>query len=69
MKISIQSIAAILVADIDIFLLQNENQMADNDKEFYTKEEVRNQLEKTNLKFCEVMTKVGYNIKSHFLIK
>ena len=38
MKISIQSIAAILVADIDIFLLQNENQMADNDKEFYTKE-------------------------------
>ena len=55
MKISIQSIAAILVADIDIFLLQNENQMADNDKEFYTKEEVRNQLEKTNLKFCEVI--------------
>ena len=43
--------------------------MADNDKEFYTKEEVRNQLEKTNLKFCEVMTKVGYNIKSHFLIR
>lgn len=62
MDTSIKSLLAIVMADIDIFLLKKEDQLTDNDKEFYTKSEIREQLCKTMFKTVDAMTKVGFDI-------
>lgn len=51
-----------VMADIDIFLLKTEDQTADNDKEFYTKSEIRRQLHKTMLRTVKAMDKVGFDV-------
>jgi hypothetical protein len=43
---TLKEFLAIVMADIDIFLLQDETQTKDKDK-LYTKEEIRSQLEAT----------------------
>ena len=50
---TLRELLAIFVADIDIFLLQNESQTKDNDK-IYTKEEIREQLHRTMDKFVNL---------------
>ena len=62
-NVSIKSLVAMVVADIDIFLLQAEDQTEDNDKEFFTKSEIRGQLHKTMINTCKAMHKVGFNIE------
>jgi hypothetical protein len=49
-EVTLKSFIALIMADIDIFLLQEENQQTDKDK-LFTTEEIRNQLEKTMIKF------------------
>jgi hypothetical protein len=51
--ITLRELLAIFVADIDIFLLQDESQTKDNDK-IYTKEEIREQLHRTMDKFVNL---------------
>ena len=60
---------AITMADVDIFLLQNEEQTGDNDKESFTREEVRNQLRSTMVRMCDVLIAAGYNIEQPLLWK
>ena len=53
---SLEELLAIFCADIDIFLLQDEAQENDLDK-VYTKDEIRQQLEKTLIKFTSLPVK------------
>ena len=62
-NLSIKFLVATVIADIDIFLLQTEDQMEDNDKEFFTKSEIREQLSKIMIKTCKAMDKAGFNIE------
>ena len=49
-QVTLKTFCSMLMADIDIFLLQEEDQKTDKDK-LYTKEEIREQLHKS-LKKC-----------------
>jgi hypothetical protein len=49
-SISLEKLLCMFCADIDIFLLQDETQKNDLDK-IYTKEEIREQLKRTLIKF------------------
>ena len=40
-ELNLKSLIAVIVADIDVYLLQNEEQTGDNDKESFTREEIR----------------------------
>lgn len=59
--VSIANLIAITLADVDIFLLQDESQTKDLDK-VYTTEEIRNQLHKTNIKLVETLINLGYDV-------
>jgi hypothetical protein len=61
--LNLESLLAFMLSDIDINLLQNEEQTGDNDKEYYTKEEIREQLSSTGGKFIAVLKDLGYDIK------
>jgi len=61
-KLNLEYLIAFLLSDIDINLLQNEEQTGDNDKEHYTKEEIRKQLSSTGGKFVAVLKELGYDI-------
>ena len=60
-EISLKNIFAITMADIDIFLLQNEEQTEDLDK-VYTKEEIRSQLENSLIKILNIFEDQMVNI-------
>lgn len=61
MKLTLSSLVAIVVADIEIFLLLSEDQKTDNDKETFTREEIREQLSKTSLKVYAVLKKCDFD--------
>lgn len=44
---TLKHIVARVLADVDIFLLQDESQTKDNDKEYFHRNEIREQLMKT----------------------
>ena len=46
-ELTIKTLLAMVMADIDIFLLQNKEQTADNDKKSFSREEIREQLKKS----------------------
>jgi hypothetical protein len=52
---TLKEFLAIIMADIDIFLLQDETQTKDKDK-LYTKDEIRSQLEATLKKVVNLPT-------------
>jgi hypothetical protein len=52
-NISLKDLLTIFSADVDIFLLQDEAQENDLDK-LYTKDEIREQLEKTLIKITSL---------------
>ena len=60
-NISIKTLLVMTMADIDIFLLQNEEQTADK-VGVYTKDQIREQLENTAAKMCTTLEKLGCNI-------
>ena len=58
--ISIKNLIAITLADVDVFLLQDESQTKDLDKVFTT-EEIRNQLHQTAIKLNDALINLGYD--------
>jgi hypothetical protein len=66
-EFSLRLFIGLFAADVDIFLLQNKEQTADNDKEFFTRDEIRSQLEATVSKFANVMQHLGYNLDKPLL--
>lgn len=54
-------LVSMTVADVDIFLLQNEEQTADNDKESFSREEIREQLSKTVRNLVIGLEKAGFD--------
>ena len=62
MELNLKLLLAMFCADVDIFLLQNEAQTADNEKEFYTKEEIREQLQSSLNKTLKALSQMGVNI-------
>jgi len=68
-QLNLKNLMAITMADVDIFLLQNEEQTGDNDKESFTREEVRNQLRSTMVRMCDVLIAAGYDIEQPLLWK
>lgn len=67
-QLTLRTLLAITLADVDIFLLQDETQTKDLEKEFTT-EEIRNQLLETMAKICSILEKFGYNIDQPLLSK
>lgn len=61
-NLTIKSLLAMTMADIDIFLLQEEDQKTDKKKDSFTKQEIRDQLEETMKKVCRVLQSHGCNI-------
>ncbi len=57
--LNLNDILTLLVADIDIFLLQNKEQTADLDK-VYTTEEIRNQLERSKDKIYSIIKELTF---------
>ena len=66
--LTLKSLIAMTVADIDICLLQNEDTTADTEKQF-TKEEVTEQLEKTMHNVCSALIKTGFDIDEPLITK
>jgi len=66
-EFSLRLFIGLFAADVDIFLLQNKEQTADNDKEFFTRDEIRSQLKATVSKFANVMQHLGYNLDKPLL--
>ena len=62
-NLNMKYLIAFLLADIDIFLLQSKAQSGDNEKEFFTREEIREQLKKSGKKMCEVLSRSGIDIE------
>lgn len=60
-QLSIVSLIGLLVADIDVYLIGDESDTKDLDKVF-TAEKIRNQLENSSEKLCNVLTDLGYDI-------
>ena len=63
-ELTIKTLIAMTMADVDIFLLKNEQQTADNDKESFTREEIREQLHSTISNVCSGLKKAGYSINA-----
>jgi hypothetical protein len=64
--LSLATLIALLGADIEIFLLKEEDQETDIDK-LYTPEEIREQLFASEAKVLDVLTKLGFDV--HKLLK
>ena len=62
--VTIRSFLALVLADVDIFLLMNEEQTADNDQDTFTREEIRTQLKNTMVKTARVLDDMGYDINA-----
>ena len=67
-KVNLKFIIAHIMADIDIFLLQDETQTKDLDK-VYTKEEIREQLHKTANKMVSTLKQLGFDLDSTLQMK
>jgi len=60
-EVTIKWLLASAMADIDIFLLREKNQIDDKNQTF-TAEEIRTQLRKTFSKMCHVGAKIGFDL-------
>lgn len=69
MELTLNSLVALTVADIDIFLLKTEDQKHDNDKEVFTRAEIREQLSKTAKKVQNVLRILDFSINEPLLNK
>jgi hypothetical protein len=65
--LSLKSLVAIIMADIDIFLLKEEDQETDRVNKLFTVNEIREHLTKTMAKSCDVLKKAGFNIDKPLL--
>jgi hypothetical protein len=66
-KLNLEYLIGFILSDIDINLLQNENQTGDNEKENFTKEDIREQLSSTGGKFIAVLKDLNYDMSKPLL--
>jgi hypothetical protein len=59
--LNLRNLVAIILADIDVFLLQDETQTKDLDR-IYDKNDIRNQLHKSGSKIVNVLSESGFDI-------
>jgi len=59
-ELTIEWLLAFFCSDVDIFLLKDNTQEKDNEKEYYHKEEIRSQLKSSMSKIIDVLK--GNNI-------
>ena len=62
-ELNLQWLLSFTMADIDIFLLKEDDQETDK-AQLYTKEEIRLQLEKSLIKILTVIRDCGYDIQT-----
>jgi|SRR5690606_1033027 len=62
-EVTIETLLAMVMADIDIFLLQDDKQLNDLNKT-YTTQEIRSQLENTLIKISKVFEQKQINRKT-----
>lgn len=62
MDLTLKTLLAMTVADIDIFLLKNKDQIEDNNKQSFTKEDIRLQLHKTLKKVVVTLSDLGFDV-------
>lgn len=67
-ELNIKILLAMTIADIDIFLLKNEDQTEDLNKNFSV-EEIRNQLSNTLKKVVNVLEKSGIDVNESIKTK
>jgi len=60
-NMSLEDVLALLCADVDIFLLKEDDQKTDKDK-VYTASEIRNQLKKSSEKLLGILLKYGIDV-------
>jgi enamine deaminase RidA (YjgF/YER057c/UK114 family) len=60
--VTLSNIIAIMAADIETFLLMDESQENDNDKEFFTREEIRAQLRSSVRNIAEALVNCGADL-------
>ena len=60
-QLNLSDLLVLIMTDIDIFLLTEENQIDDKDI-LFTKEDVRNQLVKTQKKILRMLTSTGFDV-------
>ena len=60
--VTLSNIIAIMAADIDASLLMDESQENDNDKEFFTREEIRAQLRSSVRNIAEALVNCGADL-------
>jgi hypothetical protein len=66
-KLNLEYLIGFILSDIDINLLQNEDQTGDNEKENFTKEDIREQLSSTGGKFIAVLKDLNYDMSKPLL--
>ena len=67
-EVDIKMLLSMTMADIDIFLIKNENQIEDKDK-LFSKEEIRNQLAITLKKVISILQQTGVNVDEPLKMK
>jgi hypothetical protein len=67
-ELNIKTLIGLTVADIDIFLLQNEAQTEDLEKDSFTKAEIREQLHKTVANIFKALDKGCIDIEKPLLV-
>lgn len=60
-EVNLKILLSMTMADIDIFLIKNEDQIEDKNK-LFSKEEIRSQLAKTLKKVISVLQQNGVNV-------
>jgi len=60
--LNLKWVIAFVCSDVDIKLLQNKEQTADNDKETFTRKEIRQQLIKSGQGLATVLREVGFDL-------
>jgi len=65
----IEFLIALFAADIDIFLLKEEDQETDVEKDCFTKEEIRQKLKNTVAKFYQTLEKLGVDLNEQIKTK
>ena len=67
-EVTINSLLALIIADVDVFLLKDKDQVTDKDQ-VYSKDEIRKQLEETLIKFLKIFSNPVYQFENTPLIK
>lgn len=66
--LTLKYLISVIASDIDIKLLKDQSQTKDNEKEFYHRDEIRNQLKNTCRLVSKSLVELGFDIDVPLLI-